>query len=181
MALKSFKTDTLNTVAAAPPEGGLVHINTTTFSAVASQSFNDVFSSTYDYYRIIATGLTSGDFYLHLRFRVGGVDNTTASSYRSQRIKGAGASVSANLSTDNSMSVGCWRLNGFNSNVFDILNPFLVEETVLHLSNNRDNNPTEVSVFTGIHEQSVSYDGFTLFPSSGTLTGKLSVYGYAKV
>jgi trimeric autotransporter adhesin len=30
--------------------GGLVHINTTSFSAVASQSINDVFSATYDNY-----------------------------------------------------------------------------------------------------------------------------------
>jgi hypothetical protein len=162
-------------------DAGLIHINTTSFSAVASQSFNNVFSSTYDYYRVIATGSTSGDFNLHLRFRFSGVDNTTASSYRAQRIKGSGASVTASLATENYMFVGSWRLNGFNSNVFDILNPFLSEETVLHYSNNRDNNPTEVSVFTGIHEQSVSYDGFTLLPSSGTLTGKLSVFGYAKV
>ena len=32
---------------------GLVKINTTTFSAVASQSINTVFSTTYNYYKII--------------------------------------------------------------------------------------------------------------------------------
>ena len=37
--------------------GGLVHINTTTFSAVSSVSLNDVFTSDYDDYRIVIRSL----------------------------------------------------------------------------------------------------------------------------
>ena len=37
----------------APSTSGLTLINTTSFSGVASQSVNDVFSSTYDNYRIV--------------------------------------------------------------------------------------------------------------------------------
>jgi hypothetical protein len=30
------------------------------------------------------------------------------------------------------------------------------------------------------HTQATSYDGFTVFPASGTITGKIFVYGYQK-
>jgi hypothetical protein len=42
-----------------PSNPGLTLINTTSFTGVSSQSINDVFSATYDNYRIIITQSTS--------------------------------------------------------------------------------------------------------------------------
>ena len=53
---------------------GLTLINTTSFSAVASQSINDVFSTTYDNYFIVANILPSTNLSLQLRLRASGSD-----------------------------------------------------------------------------------------------------------
>ena len=45
--------DTAMNTALGTKKAGMVLLNTTSFSGVASQSFNSVFSATYDYYRII--------------------------------------------------------------------------------------------------------------------------------
>ena len=50
MSVKSFKTSGIK-VDLAPQ--GLVLLNTTSFSAVSSQSINDVFSATYTNYKIV--------------------------------------------------------------------------------------------------------------------------------
>jgi len=61
---------------------GLVYLNTTSFSAVASQSINDVFSSTYDAYRIVMDLLGSeASTGLRFRLRVSGSDASGASDY----------------------------------------------------------------------------------------------------
>jgi 4-hydroxy-3-methylbut-2-enyl diphosphate reductase IspH len=47
--------DAIDTTLGVYADPGLVLLNTTSFSAVASQSVNDVFSATYDNYKIIVT------------------------------------------------------------------------------------------------------------------------------
>jgi hypothetical protein len=66
------------------PSAGISLINTTTLSAVSSQSFNDVFSATYNNYYIQMTlngSTTSQD--VNLRLRVSGADNSSANYSRS--------------------------------------------------------------------------------------------------
>jgi hypothetical protein len=55
---------------------GLIHINTTTFSGVSSQSVSSVFSSTYDNYRIIFSNL-DGSTSAAIQLRLG----TTSTGY----------------------------------------------------------------------------------------------------
>jgi hypothetical protein len=74
-ALLLFKTlaDDIDTTLGvyAPSTSGLTFINTTTFSAVASQSINDVFSATYDIYLIqLFLKNTVSQSYTALRYRV---------------------------------------------------------------------------------------------------------------
>jgi hypothetical protein len=57
---------------------GMTLINTTSFSAVASQSFNNVFSSTYDSYKVVTTITFSNQTNLNLRYRTSGSDNSTS-------------------------------------------------------------------------------------------------------
>jgi hypothetical protein len=77
MSVKSFKTSGVG-VDLAPQ--GLVLINTTSFSAVASFSLAaNTFSATYDNYRIVFNKLTSpGNAFIYLRLRAAGTDNTSA-------------------------------------------------------------------------------------------------------
>ena len=76
--------DTAMNTALGTKKAGMVLLNTTSFSAVASQSVNDVFSATYDNYKIILNidSTSSASYDLVLRLRVGGSDlSTTVYTY----------------------------------------------------------------------------------------------------
>jgi hypothetical protein len=61
-----------------PSTPGLSLISTTSFSGVASQSSDDVFSSTYDNYRILLKYTQSTSNTTTMRFRTSGSSNTNA-------------------------------------------------------------------------------------------------------
>jgi hypothetical protein len=62
-------------------DAGLIHINTTTFSNVASQSINDVFSATYKNYLLMIEVDNLSTATLRLRLRASGTDATTANYF----------------------------------------------------------------------------------------------------
>jgi hypothetical protein len=165
---------------------GLVHINTTTMSAVASQSVSDVFSSTYDNYRILVNiTSTSSTTDIGLRMRVSGSDNTTAGNYR-----WSGVYVASNGSTVTGVFSGAgesaFRIGGIDQTGYinlDIFNPFASVETgFTGLSTDISATPVEYNFARGgIMTVTTSYTGFTIFTTSaGNLTGSISVYGYKK-
>ena len=77
--VKDGATAMQNLATAVDNKSGLVLLNTTSFTAVASQSINDVFSATYDFYRIIGnlTGSAAAAD-LSFRLRVSGADNSSS-------------------------------------------------------------------------------------------------------
>jgi hypothetical protein len=164
--------------AAAGSVGGLVHINTTTFSAVASQSINDVFSASYKNYKIIWTGVTSTTAGLDLRLRVGGTDNSTASSYVRQGLQVTGTSV---IAARNSLSaavmgdVTSTLKNAFSVEIYD---PFLAEATGMYSLCLDATSGAVLRLNSVTHNQTVSYTGFTVLTSTGNMTGSISTFGY---
>ena len=156
---------------------GLVWINTTTFSAVSSQSLNNVFSSTYDNYRILINATGSADDNTNFRLRVGGVDNSTANSYIRQFVRAESTTVTGSTSTSNLSFIGDTYIAG-SIFIIDIFSPFLTTRTKLISQNWRG---TSAVIFLGSdHNQTVSYDGFSILPNSGTITGTITIYGYKK-
>jgi hypothetical protein len=181
----------LNAWTVAPDSGtastsGLTLLNTTTFSAVASASVNDVFSATYENYRIL-TNITSqsvdGSYYL--KMRVSSVDSS-ASYYL---MNGGFTSTNGGYNTNANNQTTGFNLGdidaatndtyGFNG---DIMNPFLsVPTRLLGLNNAMTTGGTPALQFGGgVHVVSTSYTGFTLLAGSGNITGNVKVYGYAK-
>ena len=159
---------------------GLVLLNTTTFSAVASQSFNNVFSSTYDNYRIIFVGTSTIQNALNLRLRVGGVDNSS-STYNVQRIT-AGSTTVSGLRQNAQSTAGIGVINDNQSIVtIDIANPFLSVGTTLN-SQSCSSSTVSIEYFAHVmfHSTASSFDGCTFSVASGTMTGTVSVYGYNK-
>ena len=57
---------------------GMVHLHTETFSASSSVSIDNVFSSTYDDYRVMMRYSARVSSDLYLRYRSGGLDSPTA-------------------------------------------------------------------------------------------------------
>jgi hypothetical protein len=167
--------DTAMNTALGTKKAGMVLLNTTSFSAVASQSFNNVFSASYTNYFIVFQGTvaTSADF-INLRLRVGGVDNSTASSYGRQSLSGNGASASAFSETNTSFrTIFRGDTNSMVGNLY-IYRPFAASSTFFQTMTGDGSNLTTA---TGYHNQSVSYDGFSLIANGNNFSGTLTTYG----
>jgi hypothetical protein len=159
---------------------GLVLLNTTSFSAATSASFpNGTFSATYKNYRILVNCvINSGSGTLYARLRVGGADNTS-SVYQIQRLQ----SQSTTTSSYNSGDTNLWDDFGQLATVVrpisaDLFQPFETTPTTfssIHISATTGAN---LRVMTGNHSNSTSFDSLSIIPSTGTITGTMSAYGY---
>lgn len=161
------------------PSGALTHINTTTFSTVASQSINDVFSATYDNYKIVLNCTGPGGFTNLIRFRVGGADNTTANYNWSQLARD---STSTTVGATRGSGVTAGELGNqyatANAQIIDVFNPFLADETLYSTMQTILSGCTQIFRLTGgALNLTTSFTGFTMFPSSSTITGTIRVYG----
>ena len=169
-------------------DGGLVYITQTLVSSgsATSVSFNNVFSSTYDNYRIVIDGFqpsTAGRG-LYMRMRVGGVDATAADGQFAYRgLYTDGTSADANGASQTYMNTGVYNsLNSvaLNSSVIDICNPFKTERTFANVNsilfNSAYGTRNGMMAWTAV----TSYDGFTLYlNSTGNITTlRIRVYGY---
>jgi hypothetical protein len=160
---------------------GLVLVTTQSFTASSAVSVNNCFSSNYTNYRVILRCTSAaGDPNLSARLRVGGVDNSTASSYLRQLLQGSSTTASAARDAQNVLALGALSTAVGNVFILDIVSPFAATRTSF-LSNNLYVSSTDnafVVFINAVHNQSISYDGITFFPGSSTITGSFSVYGY---
>jgi hypothetical protein len=188
----SYLTDTdkveayngTNWVSVAPTTSqGLTLINTTSFSAVASQSVNDVFSTTYDNYRIVLELTGSTNNVTNMRMRVAGADNSSA-NYWNNRTLGQATTVASDGATtaDTSFLRVAEFESGISTGSYDIFSPFKTQITSI-----QGLNQFRYAAFyqhsemkTGQMTVTTSYTGFTLIASTGNITGTVSVYGYNK-
>jgi len=160
---------------------GLVLINTTTFSAVSTQSINDVFSATYDNYLILigATGSTTNQD-INFRLRISSTDNTS-SVYSRSSLYQSSTTVSGQRLTGLTSWIGiCDAQSGVKqSGRVLIFNPFIVEYTsAIQDAVGAPNGNVEQTRRTFGTTVTTSYTGFTVFPTAGTITGTISIYGY---
>jgi hypothetical protein len=157
-------------------KAGMVLLNTTSFSAVASQSINDVFSATYDNYKVIVT-ITSTGGEIRYRLRVSGSD--AATNYNSLSMVGGWTGGITYPAAYNSDTYGTTFFQGIaaaGSIDTTICAPFLAQTTrFMSLTSGG-----EGTVLLGRNTNATSYTGFSLLPSAGTITGNVSVYGFNK-
>ena len=166
---------------------GMTLINTTSFSAVASQALNSIFSATYDNYRIVLNITSnSADASIDLKLRSGVTDNSTAYSYGRITINRTGTS---GTQTGNDVTTG-WRIGEVDGDapahffqcVLDIGLPFTSQYTTLNQVGSFITTTTQIfgTAGGGAHGSGVSYDGVNIIPTAGNITGSVSVYGYNK-
>ena len=156
---------------------GLVHINTTTFTTSIGVNFNNVFSSSYDYYRILLNHVGSTSTNMQLRMRSSGTDNTT-SNYNGQYMDATSTTVSGARSASQNLLVFGAAVTGGAWQVLDVMNPFLASPTLFAINSAFAVTLPVVSIYAAAHNVSSSFDGRTFFPGSGTYTGTIRVYGY---
>ena len=172
MALKSFKTNTLNGVS---DINGLVLVNSTSFSAVSTQSFDNVFTSTYLSYKIIGQVTASTTGLLSFRMRASGTDNSSTDYAYSQY--GAGSANQSSQSVAIFSATTSNRLCTFDATMQQ---PELNDETFYQcLSSNEIGTDNFLGYgWNGGVDISTRYDGFTLIPSGGgTISGTVKIYG----
>ena len=157
-------------------------ISNTSFSAVATHSVSDVFSATYNNYKIIVKSVASGaGVQLRMRLRVAGADNTS-----SNYVFGTGVTNSAGGFSNNNSSTGTtsfYTADVYEKNtnlMMDIYSPFASTNTGYQTKGQSQNSVDACANQFGGGAMTVttSYTGFTLFPSANTMTGNVTVYGY---
>jgi|688.fasta_scaffold51440_2 hypothetical protein len=156
---------------------GLTLINTTSFSAVASQSINSVFSATYEFYMIqmkVVCSLNTQNF--NWRWRASGSDITASNYYFARSNTTTGGVVSGNgtgattTATLNQIATG----HGF----YSIFAGHTQTEPRLN-GNSYNSELSGLTTFASGYRATQAVDGFTVYPASGTITGTISVYGLA--
>lgn len=152
-----------------------------TFTGVTSLSLNGVFTSAYENYSLVIyeTQSTQGD--LGIRYRVAGVDNSTANyflaGWSTQSNGGSGGYSGHGVASGYiGASNSAWPL-GLSVQIYA---PQLALLTRATFSASGYNNAWP-SNYNGsvIFNATTQFDGFTLFPAAGgTMTGKVQVLGY---
>lgn len=166
----------------AATNASLVFVGSSSFSASSAVNLDSVFSATYNNYKINFSFTASvNGVSIGMRLRVGGVTNSSA-NYNQFAMTSAGSNYYASTNSTGNTS---WSEIYYSSStqprssmVFEIYNPFATTNTAVIGS--------FIKTFTGSPEfvniglgttVTTSYDGFSIIPASGTITGTVAVYG----
>ena len=154
------------------PASGMTLISDTTYSGVSSQSVGSVFSATYRNYKIFITVLGSVAAQTSIRLRASGSDNTS-SNYEVEADFNGGATTNSQwqlMRTDVSQ--------GGTASI-DLIGPYENEKTILmNQTVGHDDTNVDAQYIAGRMTVTTAYDGFTIYPQSGTISGRITIYGY---
>lgn len=165
--------------AAATPSSGLTLISNTTFSTVSSYSLPaNTFSSTYTNYKVIidiSSFSATGTFFS--RLRASGTDAST--NYHNTRILGNGISPYSDSPASTAYFLGDVDSNTNYTAEMTLFKPNVAIKK-FHISKYFCYNGTwDSGQVGGRLDNATQYDSMTLIPSSGTISGRIFVYGYA--
>jgi hypothetical protein len=150
-------------------------------SAVATVSINNCFSATYQNYLMTYDLVQSTAAILKLRLRVGGTDSSTgySTSYIYQELAGAAtAKVSTGAANEAQIMQSAGSLTTIGQ--MFVQRPFEAIATGAQMHHLGEGTPPGYYFSGGwVHSVTTSFDGLTVFPNSGTITGKIRVYGLA--
>lgn len=149
------------------------------FSSATSLTLNNVFTSNYTNYRIVLTIHTSTDGWIQARFATGGTTNT-ANSYAYGNFWSNSSATQIQASSPNTQillhRVGTLAAAPVQMCVVDIVNPQQAAGTTLLATMNGWY--ATLGTVAGWFNASTQFDGFTIFPTSGSMGGRIQVFGY---
>ncbi len=191
--ITTWSTPTIDGLVAVVPSSISVGSGSASASAVgaisitsaSSVSINGVFSSSYDNYKIVFSNMTGSGASQNIRFRLrkSGTDNSS-NIYYIQYISANNTSIGGARVTQTQWVVGDVRDQGPMALTLDLFNPNNASVKTNCLTFDMQNSTTEpILYFAALtHDlaSSADFDGFTIFPASGTMSGQVSVYGYRK-
>jgi hypothetical protein len=163
--------------------GGLVKIVDQSFTSASAVSVNGCFTSAHENYKIVIDSTSSDNQTMKLRWRVNGTDNLDAQYEQADfvqrgnntngQIWGGTSNTQIELATTMSTVTAFFMI--------DANKPALAVKTrALIKVSTAQSGSSDIALFNTAHRHDVAtaYDGFSFFPSSGTVTGTLRVYGY---
>lgn len=153
-----------------------------TFSGQSSLSINGAFTSDFDHYVIKASIYGSISSFTRWRLRASGTDSTTTNYYR----YGFTAIWSGGISAYNGGAETSWTPFGSHGNLEQyagvtdaiVANPASASYRTTITCEANDPFAGQRYNISGLHELANSYDGFTIFPNGGTISGIVRIYGY---
>jgi len=152
-----------------------------TFTAATGININGCFTSSYDNYLVViranADSSASG---MKLRFRAGGTDNSTASSYVTQNLLASSTTVSGTRTTNNITTdiLAAYATQRAGAHLY-FYGPYLAQPTAGRSVTALDNSSATITDCAFTHNQSTAYDGFTLIGDTN-MTGALTIYGLSQ-
>jgi len=154
-----------------------------TFTGASSVSLNDVFSATYNNYKvdinITSASTNNADT---LRLRVAGTDNSTSNyNYAGIFLRTSASSiVYGNTSQTSFGDILPHSTNGNEAFSLNIYSPFVAERTKYNAGGiGQDVTSIATQFQAGVFAATTSFTGFTFISGSGTFTGRIRVYGLA--
>jgi len=153
-----------------------------TFSGVSSLSLNGVFTATYlNYLMVLNIQSRSTSNFINLRFRLAGTDNSSA-LYDTQYLRANSTTVGANNAvTQTSAQFITTTTNSPSFAQATIYQPQVAALNSYFYCESNVGVPSAGYIETmvgGINNTS-QFDGFSLIPTAGTITGKVTIYGIA--
>jgi hypothetical protein len=165
---------------------GLVCVKAeTSFSAAAAVNVDNVFTSSYTHYFCLFSAASSATNEIGLYIRLRAASTDTSTGYYFGVI---GATQAAGTATGGGSNSTLFQLGDFGG-VLSVMpitfgSPQVAARTSIYWQGQEAATNTSVNrgiqVLGGFLDNATQYDGFTVYPSSGTITGSYTVYGYSK-
>lgn len=154
---------------------GMDLINTTSLSGSAV-SVNSVFTATYAHYFLTVDAVLGSSAFIQMRLRAAGSDSSTA-IYDRQASTARSTVLAGNaLATDTKINVTFSGGTGTNIVRLDVFNPQAALQTGVLVMGGQL--APEMGIGRYIYTATTSFDGFSLFPDTGTFTsGTVRTYG----
>jgi hypothetical protein len=176
MAVSSLATPT-------PIQRGLTKVASASFSGAASVSIDNCFSATYTHY-IVKRNLLGSSALANIAMRLRVSSTDTVTDYRRQ-ILSAGSTVVSGVrevtQTSWAAALGYTEATTFGYSETWISNPFEAVRTTAWNDHGYDQTGSVyVEAQVMAQDGATSFTGLTAIPSSGTITGTISVYGLVK-
>lgn len=150
-----------------------------TFTSVTTLSLNGVFTSSYDNYMVTMRFTNTAFDYIQYRLRLSGTDNSTASSYVYQSLNASGLGTpSGSRSTNNQGRLAVGNSTQREGLTLFMFGPSMAQPTAARTITVDDRSSAGIWDHASTHNQSTAYDGLTIFPASGNMSGLLTVFGF---
>lgn len=155
---------------------GMWLVASTSFTGAGVVIINNCFTSNYTNYmvNINLRGSTAAQPFIKLR--AGGTDASSAYNYGGYYIAMSGGAITGEgaLGGTSGFRIGAYGANEYGSNTY-IYNPAVAVSSTY--TSNCQAAEDYARYFGGYHGTAAAYDGMSLVLSSGTVTGRIRIYG----